>query len=113
MSYLRPMGDPITDPSQVEDTIVGEVPPTRVQCATLPADSPWRRPGQVCEPSILDQIFDWLRTAGTAAPPTGTPTDASTPPSSSDTSSLTPILLLGGAAAAAYYLTRKKKPRHP
>ena len=111
MSYHRRngMGDgPITDPSQVDDTIYGgEVPPTRVSCDALPADSPWRKPGQACAtPSspldyitgIVDGIFNRTPLPPTSATP-GTPAAAATSPS---------LLLLAAAGGIAYYLLRKK-----
>lgn len=109
MSYFRrpPMaGDgPITSPSQVDDTIdAGTVGPTRVECSALPADSPWRRPGQVCAaaadtPSPLDFIsseidkaIDQARAAAGAGGG-GVPT----------------WIMLAAAGGAAYLLMRKKK----
>ena len=103
MSYFRPgMGQegPITDPSQVDSTIVGEVSPTRVECASLPADSPWRQPGQVCGPTLLDRLRDWLREGPTTAASSTATTAASDGGS---------VLLLGGLALAGYYLLRKKR----
>lgn len=111
MSYMRrPMGQdepegPITHPSQVDDTIiVGEVAPKRVPCDQLPADSPWRQPGQVCAPSrsLLEIIRDAFGT-GT----NGATAVAPSPPVESPAS---PLLLLG-AAAGLYYLLRSRKKR--
>lgn len=117
MSYVRPLGQdgPITDPSQVDDTIVGEVGPTRVSCDALPADSPWRRPGQVCAPpgkSLWDVVKDWLAPNGAPAPtPAPTPDDAQTQTSQTAQSmGVSPLVILGGAAAL-YYLVRSRKRR--
>lgn len=120
MSYHRKgFGDPITDPSQVDGSIiVGEVGPSRVGCAQLPADSPWKEPGEVCYSppgtvagaggGILDLLglsLDKLRT-GVAAITGTTPTPTTAP---AETSSGPPWLLLGGIAVGAYFLLRKKK----
>lgn len=120
MSYqrvrrVRAMGDgPITDPSQVDDTVIaGEVNPTRVDCSALPDDSPWKRPGQVCAPTMWDRLLSFLANAVTPGPSTAPSSPAPTPtpdaPPAPDTaSSASPFLMLGGLAAA-YYLLRKKK----
>lgn len=117
MSYLRrPMGDavtstteidgPITSPSQwnPSDTgvIAGEVPANRVPCDQLPADSPWRRPGQVCAPTggILDSITNLL---------TGAASGGATAASNGDAGM--PWLLIAGAAGVAGYLILKKKKK--
>lgn len=115
MGYTRnySMGDdgPITHPSQVDDSIiVGTVPPKRVECAALPADSPWRKPGQVCAPStgltdLLKGIAEALTqpivgAVSAATPPAPTATPASTGPS---------LLLLAVLGGAGYYLLRKKR----
>lgn len=126
MSYFRPMGDdgPITSPSQVdgvrsppiwnpggESVVVAEVPAKRVECSALPADSPWRRPGQVCADTsdgLFDMIGGALKKIGDAvvsgvsalpAPTTGAaaPTD---PPWA---------LIVAGGGLAAYLLLRKKR----
>lgn len=108
MSYLRPMGDgPITSPSQVDDSIVipdAEVGPSRVTCSELPADSPWRKPGQVCAAdfNIVDMFTGLLNKLGTAF---------SSSPSAAAPSSAAPsvALLVGGVAVASYLLLKKKK----
>lgn len=122
MSYIRPFGDAITSPSQVDPTLpksggpvqsppfdpnssitVGEVTPTRVPCDALPADSPWKRPGQVCAPQpgdgggLLDSVDRLI------ASWQGQPTTA---PAADNTSTL---LMLAGAGALAYFLLRKKR----
>ncbi len=117
MSYVRPMGDgPITDPSQVDDTIViGETTPKRVTCDELPADSPWRKPGQVCAPQTGGGLFDDLLKqlfpssgGGAAGAGTGAQTDMTTAPGSGGGSGKT-LLLLGAAGLAAYYLFGKRR----
>lgn len=117
MSYFRPMGDgPITDPSQVDDSlIVGEVPPTRVQCIELAADSPWRRPGQVCAdaplptPGPLGPMIDAVRSILDQATGGGATTapDGAAPPATHDDGPN--LWLWGGAGVLAYYLLRKKR----
>jgi len=115
MSYFRSMGDPITDPSQVDDEIIaGTVAPTRVDCAALPADSPWKRPGQVCAPTpsfwdFLDKILP-SSSGSSAAPsePAGTLVTASPSPAGD---SLLPLALLAVGGVGAYYLLRRKKKR--
>jgi len=102
---------PVVDPSQVNGngTVVGVIPPTRVECATLPSDSPWRAPGQVCanaSPSIVDALKNLLGGAASGGA-TGVPTDAS----AATTEAVPPVLVLGGLALAAYYLFRGKKRR--
>jgi len=108
MSYFRrPMGDGhVTDPSQVDptvSTIVGTVPPTLVDCAQLPADSPWRQPGQVCAPktSVIDDLTNFF----TLSP------SSSTASTSGTGSAIPPIAWVGAAAVAAYYLFGKKGRR--
>ena len=110
MSYFkRSLGDgPITDPSQVDDSIiVGEVAPVRVDCATLAADSPWRKPGQVCAPAegFFDSVINTLFPSSSTATTT---TDA-TAASSAGISSLSPLVIIGGLAVGAYFLFGKKK----
>ena len=126
MSYFRsPFGDgPVTSPSQIDDgpvvdpsqvngngtvvvahsTRVGGITPT-----TVPSDSPWRAPGQVCanaSPSIVDALKNLLGGAASGGA-TGVPTDAS----AATTEAVPPVLVLGGLALAAYYLFRGKKRR--
>lgn len=113
MSYhRRTLGDddgPITHPD--DPRIVGEVTPTRVACEDLPADSPWRQPGQVCAPSLAKTISDGLAKLGYFI--SGAPSDT---PGTSPTSKVTttpdtgtsPLLWLA-LAAGGYYLLRKKK----
>ncbi len=121
MSYIRPMGDavtsttevdgPITSPSQVpwnqagESVIAGTVPANRVPCDQLPADSPWRQPGQVCAPTggIIDTIANMMASARDAI--TGAAAGAATTP----TSDGMPWLLIAGATGVAYLLLKKKK----
>jgi len=109
MSYIRPMGDgPITDPRQVDDELPELiVPPTRVPCEQLPADSPWRRPGQVCAGApvsggIADMITGLLQ--GVAAGPVNTTSTAET-----GTTYDINLLWLAAAGGVAYYLMRKKR----
>lgn len=115
MSYFRPMGDPITSPSQVDDGIVvAPVPPTIVGCADLPADSPWRRPGEVCAPpssgGIMDYLRDVIRSATSPTTTTPTPTDAPGPPDRIlETANIPGLLLLAALGGGAYYLLKKKK----
>lgn len=107
MSYFRPMGDPITDPRQVDDTItVATIPPNRVDCAALPADSPWREPGQVCAPPPSIPFFDTLKNLVTAGFGPSTPTSA--PTATEDGSRL---WLFAAAGGLAYYLYRSRKRR--
>lgn len=102
MSYIHPMGDgPITSPSQVDDPVV---PPTRVACKDLPADSPWRDPGQICADApistIFDPIVDIIADAfDKPSPGAGAPGAASGPN----------WMLLAGLGIGAYFLFRKKK----
>lgn len=110
MSYFRrSLGDgdgPITSPSQVDDSIiVGEVTPNRVPCSALPADSPWRRPGQVCAPTIFESLREWFG-LDPESPTSGTTSPAPTQAASSDGPSLA---LLAGVGALAWYLMRKKR----
>lgn len=131
MTYFRrslgaaPSG-PITDPSQLENgETIGTVTPTRVDCSKLPADSPWRNPGQVCAPGILDWFLNLFKPSSPA--PVTTDAHGCAPDqiwSDSAGHCLSPQeqaqagagmndttkLLLGGAVAvAAYYMFRKKK----
>jgi hypothetical protein len=120
MSYFRrqpALGDgPITTPSQADNgngIIVGTVPPTRVDCSQLPADSPYRQPGQVCAPSssgnLMDLIMGLIPGNGTPSADAGsaTATPATVPDSGmSDTSKW---MLAGAAAVAAYYYFKKKR----
>jgi hypothetical protein len=108
MSYIRPLGDgPITDPSQVDDPIP-VVPPTRVDCAALPPDSPWRQPGQVCAPTIVDAIKGLIE--GVTGPGTTSSSNGSTATSAPATGveGISP-LWYAAAGAAAYYLYRQYK----
>lgn len=117
MSYTRrrrPFGDeegPITSPAQVDDEIiVGTVPPKRVDCAALPADSPWRRPGQVCAPSPIAEFFsDLYDKLFPPSPPGTTSAPTPAPPAPAPTSSGPPLLLLAAAGGVGYYLLTRKK----
>lgn len=109
MSYFRRgMSDdegPITSPSQVDDG-VAIVPPTRVSCDALPADSPWRKPGQVCaaEPSIVADFFRGLLDKVQGLPaPTESPSTASSPTPSGPS-----LLALAAIGAVGYYLYKKR-----
>jgi hypothetical protein len=110
MSYLRPMGDgPITSPSQVDDSILipeAEVGPSRVTCSELPADSPWRKPGQVCavDFNLADMFSGLLNKLGAAF--SSSPAAPSSPPSA-----VPAVALLVGGVAAAYMLLKKPKRR--
>lgn len=121
MSYFRrSLGQPITDPSQLEeDGIVGTVTPTRVECEKLAPDSPWRKPGQVCAPTLMDWFWGLFKpSASPVAPsqpePILVPVPVPVPEASvEDTgmSDIAKVILVGGAGIAAYYALRKKK-RH-
>jgi hypothetical protein len=116
---LLGFGDPVTDPSQVDDTVVvGEVPPTRLTCDQLSADSPFRNPGQVCAPpdpsesisGFLTGLLDRIKGAVAPASATST-TDVSSAAAAvtpdPGTGSLLLLALVGGAAY--YYFVHKKK----
>lgn len=114
MTYmLQATGDdesgPVTTPRQVEHNdsiIVGDVGAKRVQCYELPADSPFRQPGQACAPSsaFMDTLKSlWDGIAGSV--PTVAPT-APTPPADSGPPW---ALILGGAAVGAYFIYKRKK----
>lgn len=111
MSYFRPgMGDgPVTDPCQIDPSAcpVATVPPTRVDCSQLPADSPFRQPGQPCAPENTGGITDWLLGLVKPAFASGGATSQPAAQGTSDGS----VLFWGGAAAVAayYYFTRKKR----
>ena len=125
MSYVRPMGDavtstnevdgPITSPAKVpwtpstDEVYAGNIGANRVPCDQLPADSPWRKPGQPCAPtvglmetignlfgSVRDAVIGTASAAVTASPP---PPDAGTPW----------LLIAGASGLAAYLLLKKKK----
>jgi hypothetical protein len=115
MSYMRPVGDddvPVTSPTQVEHNdsiIVGDVGAKRVPCYELPADSPWKQPGQVCAPSsvfmdTLKSIWDGIVGAGvpSVAPTTPTPPAEPSPPWA---------LILGGGAIGAYFIYKNRKKK--
>lgn len=110
MSYFRrarAMGDdaPITHPWQVDESIIPTVPPTRVDCAQLPADSPWRNPGQVCAPTMTESAIDMVKAAASYPVLSVTTTDANT----GETSGLRITGLMLAVGAAGYYLLRKKR----
>lgn len=113
MSYFRRgMGDgPITDPCQVDPsacTTVGTVTPTVVDCAQLPADSPFRQAGQPCAPGGSGKgaptggPMDWLVNTIQSSVAAGSP-------SAPDTSDTTKLLLVGALVAAYYAFWRKKR----
>lgn len=118
MSYFRRGGmsdaeGPITSPSQVDDEIPGGIiAPTRVSCDALPADSPWRKPGQACAPpdtSIADFFRGILDKISTITSPTEPPPTAPSPtPVSSSGPSLLALAAIGGVG---YYLYKKRKRR--
>ncbi len=124
MTYFRRgMGDgPITDPCQVDPslcgpgTIVGTSPPTRVDCSQIPADSPFRQPGQPCAPAPAavgpagsngSGVTGWL--LGLINPSFSTSPAGASSSSAQGMGDDTKLLLLGGAAALAYYYFRKKR----
>lgn len=112
---------PVTSPAQVDvpvpdDTvIVGEVTPKRVSCDDLSADSPFRRPGQVCAPdptgpTLIDRLVAWLApapTTTTAAPTVSTQVTAPAP----QESALPTLALLAIAGGGAYYLYKSSKKK--
>jgi hypothetical protein len=107
------MGDdgPITSTTQVDDSMIPIVPPTRVSCDALAPDSPWRNPGQVCAPQgpgFLEKLFSDLfvsPTASTSDPAADAPA-AAAPPGGSPS-----WLLLAAAGGLGYYLLTRKKKR--
>jgi hypothetical protein len=109
VAWRRRMGlgdGPVTSPSQVDDTLIPTVPPTRVDCSALPADSPWRHPGQVCAPTSAA----WLESLVTDlfAPSTGpTAPDATASVMGSGRS----LLLWVAAGGLGYYLLTRRKKR--
>lgn len=111
MTYFRAMGDPITSPSQVDDTVAAEVPPTRVECRDLPANSPWRQPGQVCADAPGGGVLDYLQTvfANIFKPPTSPPYSPVPAPGPAPDDNTVPLLVLGAAGLGAYFLLRKKR----
>lgn len=105
---------PVTSPTQVdvpvpdESVVVGEVTPKRVSCDELSADSPFRRPGQVCAadasgPTLLDRLLGWLGTSPAPAPAAVLPAP--------EESMLPTLAILALAGGGAYYLYKKKKRR--
>jgi hypothetical protein len=112
MSYIRPMGDgPVTHPGQDDgtfddggSTIVGSTGPNRVDCSELPADSPWRRPGQVCAPPDDQPWFNELRDL--FFPDSSSTSTSTTPPTESGGAGSLLLLVAGGGLA--YYLLTKK-----
>ena len=105
MSYIRPMGDgPVLHPGEDDPPVV---PPTRVDCKSLPSDSPWRRPGELCADApistIFDPVIDIVMDAIDGKSPDGSP---ASPGGGITTSNL---VLLGALGVGAYYLLRKKK----
>jgi hypothetical protein len=111
----RGFGDdvPITQPAQVDDDlrIVGTVTPRRVECSALPADSPWRRTGQVCEPSMVRDFFgsivDSLFPGATQPIPPGEPVPS--PPAPAGIDYKIPLLIAAAGGLGYYLLTRKKR----
>jgi hypothetical protein len=117
------LGQPVTsttDPSLTEtdtDIVVGVVNPSRIGCNQLPADSPWREPGQVCAPPPLPSggLIEWGKSmlkAGenlvSAVVDVVTPS-ATTPPPSTDMSTTTKVAIAAAVGVGAYYLLRKKR----
>ncbi len=105
MSYIRPMGDgPVLHPGEDDPPVV---PPTRVDCKSLPSDSPWRRPGELCADApistIFDPVIDIVMDAIDGKSPDGSP---AAPEGGITTSNL---VLLGALGVGAYYLLRKRK----
>jgi hypothetical protein len=100
---------PITSPSQVDpDLIVATIEPKRVPCSELSADSPWRRPGQVCAPGGGGSIVDFFKglydkVAGAAA---AVPDAAPAPAPTASSPSLLVLVMIGGAG---YYLLKRKR----
>jgi hypothetical protein len=107
MSYLSVLSDgPITSPSQVDEILVPQVvTPTRVSCAELAPDSPFRAAGQVCAPTfnIVDMFSGLMSKIGGALAPSSSATTA-TP-----ADGVPMELLIGGAAVAVYLLMKKSK----
>lgn len=114
MSYFRraikrPMGDdgPITHPWQVDESIIAIVPPTRVDCAQLPADSPWRQPGQVCAPSsLLDSAISMVKDVALGPAMSVDYTNKAGETSGFD---IPGWLVYGGLGAVALHLWKRKK----
>lgn len=116
MTYFRrPLGDgPVTSPHDVDPSLppfdpsgestVGVVTPgRRPTCDELPADSPWRQPGQAChERNLVVAALDYLR--GLIPNQMAPQTIPSQPNSVIPT-----LIVLGGAGVGAYYLLRKTK----
>jgi hypothetical protein len=111
MTYVRSLGQPVLHPEPDEEVIVGEVHPKRVDCAVLPPDSPWRRPGQVCEPTLWER-FKELFLSGKTPTPAPTPEPESEPaplPTPAGEDAWPFLLLAGGLGVGAYYLLKKRK----
>ncbi len=123
---LLGFGDAITDPSQVDpslgpapqdpdSTVVGTVQADRKSCDALPADSPWRQPGQVCGPVknwLTDLVDNIKNTFGQpmAPAPSSSSDAAASASSAADGVDTSKLLLLAGLGGAAYwYFTKKKK----
>jgi len=115
VSYFRPgMGDGEPDPCEIDPTMcttdVATVSPTRVDCAQLPVDSPFRRPGQVCAPrdtgagngngSVTDWVLGLIKPAFAPQP--------APPPSDSPMSSATLLLLVAGGYATYRYFRKRR-----
>ncbi len=99
------MGDgPVLHPGEDDPPVV---PPTRVDCKSMPSDSPWRRPGEVCADApistIFDPVIDIVMDAIDGKSQDGAP---AAPGGGITTSNL---VLLGALGVGAYYLLRKKK----
>ncbi len=112
MSYHRNgMGDgPITSTSQVDDTMIPTVPPTRVSCDALAPDSPWRNPGQVCAPTAANPNFLTDLFAGLFTP--SSPADPAAAAANGSSSGTSHLLLLAAAGGLGYYLlTRKSRSK--
>lgn len=88
--------------------VFDQIPPTRVDCNDLPADSPWRRPGQICGGDApagggpLEFINDLIQ--GALHPGATSPAQTA-----STETGIGKYLLLGGAALGAYWAMKKWK----
>jgi hypothetical protein len=113
---------PVTSPSDPSlDTpggqvIAGTVPPTRVACEDLPADSPFRGPNGPCPAAPSGSIMDWLRDTfgvGTPAAVVTVPATVGAPAAApaAPVDSGPPVVLIAAAIAVGYYLYAKRKKK--